>query len=305
MKIVETIGDDSLARVYVAELEDGALIEFVESVQPPIPREEKWVLIVSTLKGCPVACSICDAGSDYKGKLTSSEIFGQIDHLIRRRFPGGSVPVPKLKIQFARMGEPAFNSAVLTVLEELPKRYDMPGLIPCLSTVAPAGCDSFFERLLAIKNSAYLGHPFQLQFSLHTTDPIQRKQIIPARSWSFEQIAEYGERFHRPGERKITLNFAPAQGLELDPQKIRPLFSPDTFLVKLTPINPTHASHTANLSGVIDWNDKATCEAIAQRFRSVGYETLISMGERREDEIGSNCGMAVTKYREQQSSLTT
>ena len=58
MRVVRTTGDDDLARVFVAELADGAHVEFVESVQPPVPREEKWVLIVSTLKGCPVGCSI-------------------------------------------------------------------------------------------------------------------------------------------------------------------------------------------------------------------------------------------------------
>ena len=45
LRIVDSHGNDELARVFVAELADGALIEFAESVQPPFPREEKWVLI--------------------------------------------------------------------------------------------------------------------------------------------------------------------------------------------------------------------------------------------------------------------
>ena len=56
MKIIYQRCNESLAKVYIAEFKDGYPIEFVESVQPPYPKEEKWVLIVSTLKGCPVEC---------------------------------------------------------------------------------------------------------------------------------------------------------------------------------------------------------------------------------------------------------
>ena len=68
------------------------------------------------------------------------------------------------------MGEPAFNPAVLELLRELPSRYQAPGLMPSLSTIAPGGVDGFFEALLEIKNELYPGGKFQFQFSLHTSD---------------------------------------------------------------------------------------------------------------------------------------
>jgi adenine C2-methylase RlmN of 23S rRNA A2503 and tRNA A37 len=40
----------------------GRLIEFVEECQPPYGRAERWILMVSTLYGCPVKCLFCDAG---------------------------------------------------------------------------------------------------------------------------------------------------------------------------------------------------------------------------------------------------
>ena len=79
LEMVYTSGNDDLARVFVARTADGSPIEFVESIQPPYRREEKWVLIVSTLKGCPVGCPICDAGGDYRGKLTAEEILAQVE----------------------------------------------------------------------------------------------------------------------------------------------------------------------------------------------------------------------------------
>lgn len=295
LNIVHTTGEDELAQVFVARLADGFAIEFVESVQPPVPREMKWVLIVSTLRGCPIACPICDAGGEYGGKLTREEIMAQIDFLIRRRYPDGKVPVPKLKIQFARMGDPALNEAVLDVLEDLPRKYELPGLMPCISTIAPTGCERFFDRLLAIKDAYFRDGRFQMQFSLHSTDEEARRRLIPARTWDLRQIAEFGDRFYRKGDRRITLNFAPAEGQPLEPSRLVPLFSPDRFMIKLTPINPTLAAGRSGLTGLIDPADEGSCRAIAEEFEAHGFETLLSIGELRENLIGSNCGMFVAE----------
>lgn len=293
MRIVDGRGNDALARVFVAVLDDGSLIEFAESVQPPVPQDQKWVLIVSTLKGCPVSCPICDAGGDYRGRLSSDDILGQIDFLIRRRYPEGSVPVPKLKIQFARMGEPALNDAVLDVLRQLPSRYPAPGLMPCISTIAPSGRVRFFEELMAIKEALYGHGRFQMQFSVHTTCETARRRLIPTRTWSFAEIAAYGRRFFAPGDRKVTLNFAPARGLPLDPARLVNIFPPEVFAIKLTPINPTYASARAGIAGLLDPRDLPGCEREAERFRQAGFETILSIGELDENGIGSNCGMRV------------
>ena len=165
MKVISRTGNDDLALVYTAETDKGKLIEFVESLQPPHPRDKKWVLIISTLFGCPVACPICDAGSHYRGKLSAKEIFAQIDYMVTKRFPDRVIDVEKFKIQFARMGDPAFNRNVLDVLEQLPSRYDVPGFWPSISSVAPHGTDSFFEKLVEIKKRLYRDR-FQLQFSI-------------------------------------------------------------------------------------------------------------------------------------------
>jgi len=293
MRIVDSTGNDDLSRVFVAELDDGSLVEFAESVQPPVPRERKWVLIVSTLRGCPVSCPICDAGGNYRGALSAEEILAQIDFLIRRRFPGGVVSIPKLKIQFARMGDPAFNEAVLEVLRRLPFLYDVPGLMPCISTIAPGGREHFFQELISVKNMLYPNGRFQMQFSIHTTCETTRRRLIPARIRSFAELAAYGSRFFSQGDRKIALNFAPARGLPLDPDRLADWFSPEMFAVKLTPINPTCAAARSGLVGLIDPGDMPGCERVADRFRMAGFETILSIGEMDENRVGSNCGMRV------------
>ena len=293
MKILQSVGDDSLAHVYVAHLDTGHAIEFVESTQPPYPREKKWVLIVSTLAGCPVGCPICDAGGFYKGKLSKDDILVQIDYMISQRFPNRIIPVDKFKIQFARMGDPAFNLNVITVLEELPQLYDAPGLMPCISTIAPRGVDTFFESLLDIKHRLYK-NKFQMQFSIHSTDEKQRDRMMPVRKWDFVEIAAYGRRFYAAGDRKIALNFALAKDSEIDPTKLAQYFDPEIFLIKLTPVNPTYSSQANRVESFVFGNDK--CRNLVQSLTDTGYEVIVSIGELKENDLGSNCGQYVMRH---------
>lgn len=299
MKIIAKTGREDIAYVYLAETEEGKLIEFVESIQPPIPRENKWVLIVSTLYGCPVKCRFCDCGGFYEGKISEKGLLEQIDYLITSRFPDKIVPVDKFKIQFARMGEPAFNSAVLDVLEKLPSLYDAKGLLPSLSTIAPNGTDSFFERLLDIKNRLYKDK-FQLQFSIHSTDTKKRDWLLPVKKWSFDKISEYGNRFKGDDTKKVTLNFSLADDSELDGKELLKYFDTDTFLIKITPVNPTYHAKSNNISSE---NTAKQWNKIVSDLENLGYQVILSIGELEENNIGSNCGQYVTKHRNEMDKL--
>jgi 23S rRNA (adenine2503-C2)-methyltransferase len=287
MRIRAKTGREDVAIVYVAETDAGKALEFVESVQPPIPRDEKWVLIISTLYGCPVGCRFCDAGSHYRGKLSKDDMMSQIDYLVTSRFPDRKVPIRKFKIQFARMGEPSFNQNVLEVLRKLPRAYHAPGLLPTLSTIAPKGTERFFEELLRIKDELYKER-FQLQFSIHSTDAEKRDWLIPVKKWDFEKMAEYGEAFYRKGERKITLNFALVEEVPVNPDILLRYFDPGKFLVKITPVNPTYQASENNISSHIlpDEENYEVIDALRQR----GYQVILSIGELAENDIGSNCG---------------
>lgn len=292
MKIIAKAGKEDLAIVYIAETNNGNLIEFVESLQPPIPREKKWVFIVSTLFGCPVVCRFCDAGSFYKEKLSEDEIISQIDFLVKQRFPNGTIPVEKFKIQFARLGEPSFNHNVLSVLEKLPDLYEAPGLLPSLSTVAPCGTDMFFERLLVIKKSKYPLR-FQFQFSLHSTDENKRDWLIPIKKWDFKKMAEYGNKFYNNGGSKISLNFAISKHSLIEPGILLRYFSPEIFLIKVTPVNPTYQATKNNITSILPQQKGVE---LVESLKTAGYEVIVSVGEFEENYIGSNCGQFITTY---------
>lgn len=296
MKIIASSGREDVAIVYIAEMEDGKLVECVEALQPPTPRSQKWVLLVSTMFGCPIGCQMCDAGGYYEGKPTAEQIFEQIDFLVRKRFPDGRVPVRQFKIQFARMGEPALNPAVLNVLREMPSRYDVPGFMPSISTVAPAGIERFMEQLLQIKQEQYSGGMFQFQFSIHTTDLSLRDKVIPIKKWSFEQMAEYGRRFYAPGDRKITLNFALAEGMPVDPEVLLNTFDPQIFLIKITPLNPTYRAVENNLTSYIDPLQRDAQYELVNNLQKNGYDVIVSIGEAEENYIGSNCGQYIRRH---------
>jgi 23S rRNA (adenine2503-C2)-methyltransferase len=299
INVLEEFGSEDLAKVYVASVRDNKdyLVEFVESIQPPIPREKKWVLIVSTLYGCPVGCKMCDAGGEYKGKLTADEIIAEIDYMVRKRFPDGNIPIPKFKIQFARMGDPALNNNVLDVLRQLPDLYNAPGLLPSLSTVAPKNSEIFLEELLKIKNQHYNNGNFQLQFSVHTTDNKKRDELIPIPKMNFQEIADFGNRFVCNNDQKVTLNFAMSKGYPVDVFTVRKYFDPSKFIIKLTPINPTEQAMCNELISEIDAYNPNSADKIVKDFKNQEFDVILSIGEVEENKIGSNCGQYVTRIK--------
>ncbi len=303
MKVFAVARNPDLATVYIADMGDERLIEFVEACQPPYDRSERWILMVSTLYGCPVRCKMCDAGGHYRGKPTAEEILRQIDFMVDEWFPGRTIPSSKFKIQFARMGEPAFNLAVLEALERLPTRYDAPGLMPSISTIAPQNTDAFFDSLIEVKNKLYSGGRFQFQFSIHTTDENLRDQLIPVKKWSFEEMAAYGERFYCEGDRKITLNFALADGNPADPYVLLRYFDPSRYLIKITPVNPTSHAKLNGLASHVNPYRPDTAKELASRIAAVGYQVIVSIGEAEENKIGSNCGQYVLNYLESKQKI--
>jgi len=290
MKVISKTQEHEIASVFIAESADGRRLEFVESTQPPMDISKKWVIIVSTLFGCPVDCMFCDAGGDYRGKLSAEDIFFQIDYLVRHRFPTGIPETDKFKIQFARMGEPSFNNAVLEVLEDFPAKYPIHNFVASLSTIAPQGTDKFFEELIRIKKGIY-DQSFQLQFSLHSTDEEQRNRLMPVKKWSFDKMAEYGRRFYSEGGRKITLNFALGKDNILEADVLHKYFDPDIFLVKITPVNPTFKARQNNIDSLIVPDEKNY--PVIDQLKAKGYEVILSIGEWEENKIGSNCGQYI------------
>lgn len=287
-------GLDELATVYAASYDEEGrrILEFVDSLSGSRDILEKWVIVVSSQFGCPVGCKMCDTSGYYEGDPTREELMSQIDHIVGKRFPDRKVPTKKFKIQFARMGEPALNMNVIDAIEEISERYNAPGYMPCISTTAPEGTDEFFNSLKDINNMIFKGN-IQLQFSVHSTDPVQRDEIMPIRKWGLERIARFGNDFF-VGGRKISLNFALGTENELDPKRIEDLFSPDIFMIKLTPVNPTEQ---ARMHDMVREDLYEGDVPQIQELKDQGFDVVLSVGDLRENIIGSNCGQLAALWR--------
>lgn len=303
MDVVYKTENSDIATVYIGDFGDNRFAEFVESVQPPTPLEKKWVLIVSTLFGCPVGCRMCDAGKFYGGKLSVEEIFSQIDYPVIKRFPDRKIVVEKFKIQFARMGEPALNSSVLEVLREFRNRYDAPGFTPSISTVAPIGSEYFFDELTDIKNNLYASGNFQMQFSIHSTLVKERDNLIPVKKWSIQRISRFGEEFFSSGDKKITLNFIFSGEMEINSRVLSDNFDTGKFLIKITPVNPTIS---AVLNGINTEFEKVKhkLDRTLSELGEEGFDTIVSVGELEENRIGSNCGQYIGSYMKTENLLS-
>ena len=296
-RLLDTSGKDELALVHVLRMDDDPLhvVETVDSIDPRYPRHEKSVIILSTQYGCPVGCLMCEAGGAYFGNLTAEQMMAQVRFVLARR--PEVLQTKKLKVHFARMGEPALNPAVPEALELLPSVVPAAGLMACISSVAPRGSAPFFEELTRIKDRHYSEGRFQLQISINSTDEQTRRRLIPIPHLGLEAIATVGEGFHRPGDRKVALNFALARGFSVDPQRLADLFDPAQFMIKLTPVNPTERSDLNGLDTVLSATDAGATDELVARLLDAGLDTVVSIGEAEEIAIGSNCGQLVRAQR--------
>lgn len=298
MEVIEVSGNPEVAEVCVARFrqDDRYTTETVDGLTPPLAREEKWIINVSTQFGCPVGCPFCDAALQYHGNPTAAELLAQVRWALERH-PGVAEKCRKLKVHFARMGEPALNPAVPDTMERLPEVVGSPGLWCCVATVAPRGREGWFERLLQIKRRLYPGR-FQLQFSVQSTSQEDRARLIPIPHWKMDELADYGRRFFEPGDRKVILNFALARDVEYHPEVIEKTFDPEKFAIKLTPVNPTAAGAQNGFETILRSEQSSMLDRACDRLTTSGYDLVISVGDQREDQIGSNCGQAVRVERE-------
>jgi 23S rRNA (adenine2503-C2)-methyltransferase len=283
-----------VAELYAAERRDDPTrrVEFIDALDPGIPREKKWVAMVSTQFGCCVGCAMCDAGERrFRGNVPAEDLLEQVRRILGAHPETDPRSVAMFKLHFARMGEPTFNPGVLEAIATLAKGGALPGLVPSISTVGP-DCPvsvDFLEELRRLKDRHFKGGRFQLQFSVHTTDPVQRRALIPIRTWGLERVGAFARRWVRAGDRKVTLNFVSSPDLVVDPGVLAAACRPEDCLVKLT---PTHPTQRAARNGLVDDWSRAP-ERVRERaaaFEAVGFKVIINAPWPSETAGGVSCG---------------
>ncbi len=262
--------------------------------------EEKWVITLSTQYGCSMGCSFCDVPLVGPGVNASlKDLWTQFDAAVNAY---GNRHTKRLNVHYARMGEPTFNRSVLYHARTLKTDSGIQAdtIHPVLTTMMPKKNKFLFEYVrewVGIKNVDYAGEA-GLQLSINSTDDDQRDQMFNGSSYCLGTISRFGQLLPPPVGRKYTLNFALADGYEVDGNKLRTLFDPEHWMVKITPIHVTRATTENKIETTGGYDTYTPYHEAEQSCIKAGFDVLVFIPSRDEDEGMITCGNAVLSGRE-------
>jgi 23S rRNA (adenine2503-C2)-methyltransferase len=260
---------------------------------PLMPLTEKWVVTVSTQYGCGMGCEFCDVPKVGAGRnATLNDLTGQV--LTALTLPKMPDHTNRLNVHFARMGEPTWNPAVLDcgkwIAEHLGDSY---APHPVVSTMMPRKNEwlkTFIHTWMRLKNRVYHGNA-GLQLSINSTDEAERERMFNGNACTLSDIAEIMHGIVPVG-RKITLNFAVA-GYAVDPDALLKWFPPEWYVVKLTPMHKTAAALVSGMTTSGDYTTPEPYMELEGRLKAAGYDVLVFIASRDEDEGRITCGNAI------------
>jgi 23S rRNA (adenine2503-C2)-methyltransferase len=201
-------------------------------------RSERWMIGVSCMSGCPIACKFCATGTMNGWRnLTAQEIVEQVEFVISRNSEQFT-EAQEHKINYTRMGEPFLNiEAIKEAISIIDKKY--PNTHHYISTVGVKGSDFSW-----IKDNV------TLQVSLHSLDENRRDELVPIKNKM--TIKELGE-IRTKSNLQTTVNLTLVDYADFDINKLIENFDAESFFIKLSPINENTVSISNGMgSGVVE-----------------------------------------------------
>jgi len=263
-----------------------------------LPLEEKWVITISTQYGCSMNCKFCDVPKVGKGlNATYDDLKNQV--LSALSLHPEVKTTKRLNIHYARMGEPTWNKNVLDFTKDVKKLIrpyiDRSLVHPVISTMLPKDnkfLNEYLNEWVDIKNDLFRGDA-GLQFSINTTNDDLRKDLFNNNSLTLEEVSKIGDMLDEPKGRKYALNFALGDNFEVDAEKLRDLFNPNKFMVKITPIHITNACRENNIETKNGYFDYSPYREIENKLIKVGFDVLVFIPSIEEDTSRITCGNAI------------
>lgn len=262
---------------YVFEKDDIA----IESVLYKYPTyDERTVLCISTMCGCPMGCRFCGTGDYFVRNLTAEEIVGQAEYILESQIDGlDPSNIKKLQIMVMSMGEPALNKALEHAFEVLYEKYPNAALL--ISSSGPK-VDYKWIRLMS-RRIPTVG----LQFSIHESTDEARDKLIPFKAkMNLQEIAEEGILWNLSTGRKPYFNYCAHEKNSTDEDVIRllKLFTPDVWEATVSVICERDAHAEAK-------NDHQRDLAVefGNKLVNVGYNVRV-FDPAGQDTIGGGCG---------------
>lgn len=245
-------------KVYVLETEDGYPIETTDTFLPYYTkdcinehinelkdyhlgsREDRWMIGVSVMSGCPCHCLFCNTGALKRWRnLTADEIVEQVKFILNKNPNVNPKDCKEFKINWTRMGEGFLNidnvkEAIIKINELLPDVR----IHHYISTIGIKGSDF-----------SWIKGNITLQISLHSLDEERRNELIPFKNKM--TIEELGQ-IRTESNLKTTVNMTLVDEADFDIEKLKKYFDPKYFFIKVSPINPNPISEKNHMgTGVI------------------------------------------------------
>lgn len=261
---------------YVFEKDDIA----VESVLYRYPTyEERTVLCISTMCGCPMGCRFCGTGDYFVRNLTADEIVGQAEYILETQIDVYPQDIKKLQIMVMSMGEPALNRALEEAFDRLYAKYPNAALL--ISTSGPK------VSYVWIRNMSVRIPTVGLQFSIHESTDEARDKLIPfEKKLTLQEIADIGVQWYLDTGRKPYFNYCAHEGNNTyeDVSRLLAMFQPKIWNATVSVIceRDSHAQAT---------NDKQRDLAIefGNKLVANGYDVRV-FDPAGQDTIGGGCG---------------
>lgn len=232
--------------VYLLETHDGYPVEVTDTFLPYYTkdaignkqnilhdytlsdRSERWMIGISCMSGCPVHCKFCATGALKKWRnLTAVEIVQQVFFVLRKNKDRHFSDSKEYKINYTRMGEPFLNiDNVKSAIKRI--EYIFPGTHHYLSTIGIKDADySFVDKNIT------------LQLSVHSLMEGKREWLIP-----YKNKIKYTDmsKIRTGSDLKTTINMTLIDKSDFDIVKLKELFPPGCFFIKLSPINKNSVS---------------------------------------------------------------
>lgn len=260
---------------------------------PMLQLSEKWVCTISTQYGCSMGCKFCDVPKVGPGRnATLDDLRSEVETVIATH--------PEVKqcdrfnIHYVRMGEPTWNWNVIDHAIITRQIYRTFNIHPVVSTMMPrhnSDLAYFLRTWCHIKNDYYMGEA-GLQLSINSTDNGERDIMFNHNAMDIDDISCIMNHMPDPIGRKYTLNFAIA-GYTIDAEKLARLFDPSRFVCKLTPMHKTSSAIANDIRTNGDYTESYPYEKDEANLKYAGFETLVFIASKEEDESRITCGNAI------------
>lgn len=264
-----------------------------------MPLEEKWVITISTQYGCSMGCKFCDVPKVGKGiNATYDDLKNEVEIGLQQH-PDVKA-TKRLNIHYARMGEPSWNQNVIDFTYDLRKiirPYIGRSLVhPVFTTMLPKKNKKLFQILnewtIDIKNDLFRGDA-GLQLSINSTNNKQRQDMFNGSALTLEEVSQIGKDLIHPKGRKYALNFALADYYEVNAEKLRDLFDPDKFMVKITPLHKTNSCVENDIKTTDGYENFTPYKQTETELKKVGFDVLVFIPSYDEDLGRITCGNAI------------